>query len=139
MEARTPTRRARAAGRARVLLVDDIVEIRYLLRMLLANVRLCQVVGEAEDGRRAVELSRELRPDVVVLDVNMPVLNGIEALPKILEVVPDARVIVYSSADPALEGEALRRGAFRYLLKGRDPSAVVDVVREAASMRPRRR
>ncbi len=116
----------------RVLLVDDVVEIRYLMRMLLANVRLCQVVGEAENGEQAIELAKRLQPDVVVLDLGMPILNGLEALPSILEAAPEARVIVYSSADPALEREALELGAFDYIPKGNDPTLVVDAVREAA-------
>ena len=115
----------------RVLLVDDIVEIRYLVRMLLANVRGCQVVAEAEDGAQAVELTRRLQPDVVVLDVQMPVLDGFSALPKIHEVAPAAKVIVYSSSEPAREPEALQLGAFRYVQKGTDPTLVVDAVREA--------
>ena len=119
----------------RVLLVDDVVEIRYLVRMLLANVRGCQVVAEAEDGLQAVELAERLRPDVVVLDVNMPVLDGFAALPKILEVAPAAKVIMYSSADPARGEEALRLGAYRYVQKGTDPTLVVEAVREAVGVR----
>ncbi len=115
----------------RILLVDDVVEIRYLLRMLLANVRLCQVVGEAEDGKGAVELAQELQPDVVILDVEMPVLDGFRALPMILQVAPGAKVIVYSSAEPAREREAFELGAFAYVQKGRDPMLVVDAVRDA--------
>ena len=53
--------------RSTILLVDDVLEIRYLLRMLLANVRHCQIVGEAENGVRTLELVRELRPEIVVL------------------------------------------------------------------------
>ena len=119
----------------RVLLVDDVVEIRYLLRMLLANVRLCHVVGEAEDGRQAIAQAEELKPDIVILDIDMPILTGLEALPSILEAAPDAAVVVYSSAEPRAEQEALALGAFRYVPKGKDPSAVVDAVREAVAVR----
>ena len=117
-----------------VLLVDDIVEIRYLVRMLLANVRGCQVVAEAENGAEAVELAERLQPHVVVLDVHMPVLDGFSALPRILEVAPGAKVIMYSSADPVHEEEALRVGAFRYVQKGADPTLVVEAVREAVAV-----
>src|SRR4051812_30100548 len=72
----------------RVLLVDDVVEIRHLLRILLANVQFCQVVGEAEDGREAIELTQQLQPDVIVLDVQMPGMSGLEALPAIFEAAP---------------------------------------------------
>ena len=119
----------------RVLLVDDIVEIRYLVRMLLANVRGSQVVAEAETGAEAVELAERLRPDVVVLDVHMPVLDGFAALPRILEAAPGAKVIMYSSADPAHAAEALQLGAFRYVQKGTDPTLVVEAVREALGVR----
>ena len=118
-----------------VLLVDDVVEIRYLLRMLLANVRLCHVVGEAEDGRQAIAQAEELKPDIVILDVEMPILTGIEALPRILEADPGAAVIIYSSGDPRVEQKALALGAFRYVPKGKDPTAVVDAVREAVASR----
>ena len=102
--------------------------------MLLANVRPCTIVGEAEDGTRAVELARELQPDIVILDVQMPLMGGLEALPKILEAAPDAKVIVYSSGEPALEEEMLELGAFRYVMKGKDPTLVVEAVRDALAL-----
>ena len=102
--------------------------------MLLANVRLCTIVGEAEDGTRAVELARELQPHIVVLDVQMPVMGGVEALPKILEAAPGSKVIVYSSAEPVLEEEMLERGAFRYVMKGKDPTLVAEAVRAALAL-----
>ena len=114
----------------KVLLVDDVLEIRYLMRMLLANVRQCQIVGEAENGRGAVELARRVRPDIVILDVGMPILDGLRALPLILEAAPHTKVIVYSSED-GLEREAIESGAFRYIPKGTDPTIVVDAVRTA--------
>ena len=116
--------------RSTVLLVDDTVEIRYLLRMLLANVRLCQVVGEAQNGQEAVELAERLEPDIVILDVAMPVMDGLEALPRIREVSPETKVIVYSSFPEARE-KVMDLGAFRYLEKGRDPHDVAEAVREA--------
>ena len=118
-----------AAG-CRIVLVDDVLEVRYLLRLLLANVRLCQVVAEAENGRQAVELVEKLRPELVVLDVVMPVMDGIEALKRIRELSPETKVIIYSSS-PEARKEALAAGAFRYLDKGSDPQRLVEVVREA--------
>ncbi len=117
-----------------VLLVDDTVEIRYLLRILLANVRLCRVVAEAKDGQEAIELAERLQPDVIILDVEMPVLTGLEALPRIKEVSPASKVIVYSS-HPEMNGEAMKLGAFRYLEKGKDPHDVVEAVRDAVLAR----
>ena len=113
-----------------VLLVDDTVEVRYLLRILLANVTLAHVVGEAKDGREAVDRAERLQPDIVILDVQMPIMDGIEALGRIKEISPRSKVIIYSS-HPEMEEEALRLGAFRYLEKGRDPQQIVDAVRDA--------
>ena len=112
-----------------VLLVDDTVEIRYLLRMLLANVTLCQVVAEAENGEEAIELARSLRPDVVILDMVMPVMDGRTALPRILEASPESKVLVYSSR-PDVKEEVLRLGAVAYFEKGRDPQEIVRAVRD---------
>ncbi len=116
--------------KAGVLLVDDVVEMRYLLRILLANVTRCHVIGEAENGEEAVALARTLQPDIVVLDVQMPRMNGLEALPLIKQAVPHARVIVYSSR-PDAASAAMELGAFRYLEKGTDPMQVPAAVRDA--------
>ena len=115
---------------APVLLVDDVVEIRYLLRILLANVTRCHVAGEAENGREAIALAESIQPAVVILDVRMPQLSGLDALPEIRAVAPNAKVIVYSS-EPSAEPRARELGAFRYLEKGTDPMAVAQAVRDA--------
>ncbi len=114
-----------------VLLVDDALEVRYLVRMLLANVRHCRVVGEADDGVRAVELIRELKPDIVVLDFSMPRMSGLDALAEIRSLAPETRVIMYSSA-PEVRDDALALGASAYLDKGTDPQQLVGLVREAS-------
>lgn len=114
------------------LLVDDILEIRFLVRMLLANVMRCQVIGEAANGAQAVEIARELQPDIVVLDVEMPVMTGREALPKLLMASPASRVIVYSSEhEQSVIDEVMGAGAFCFLHKGKDPMQIVDAVRSA--------
>jgi CheY-like chemotaxis protein len=115
----------------RILIADDVLEFRYLMRILLANVRLCRVVAEAENGQEAVELVEKLRPHLVVLDVAMPVMDGIEALKRIREVAPETKVIIYSSK-PEVKSEALAAGAYGYVDKGSDPLRLVSVVREAA-------
>ena len=91
-----------------VLVVDDVVEIRYLVRILLANVTLCQVVAEAENGEEAIDPARRLQPDIVVLDVA-------------------TRVVVYSSR-PEARDEALRLGAARYRRRGAIPHAIAETV-----------
>ena len=115
---------------AGVLLVDDVVEFRYLVRILLANVTRCSIVGEAENGLEAVELAERLQPAIVGLDVGMPVMDGLDALPRIRDVAPAAKVIVYSS-QPDCRDRALELGSFRYVEKGRDPALVIEAVREA--------
>src|SRR6266516_1566374 len=80
-----------------VLLVDDHAVVRQGLRALLAAEEDMEVVGEAENGRQAVTLAKQTSPDVVVMDVAMPLLNGLEATRQILKQVPAAKVLVLSS------------------------------------------
>ena len=75
---------------------------------------------------------QELRPDIVVLDVAMPLLNGVEALARIREIAPETKVIMYSSTPPA-RAAALQHGAFAYLEKGSDPEHLVEAARRASA------
>ncbi len=104
--------------RITVLLVDDHTVVRQGLRALLEVETDLQVVGEAEDGRRAVRLAKKTLPDVVVMDVAMPMLNGYEATRQILKNVPAAKVLVLSSygADECVD-RMLEAGAVGYLIK----------------------
>ncbi|HUU09807.1 MAG TPA: response regulator transcription factor [Phycisphaerae bacterium] len=102
----------------KILLVDDHQIIREGLRSLIEKERGMKVVGEAANGREAVRLARELAPDVVVMDVSMPDLNGIEATRQIASRVPAARVVALSMhSDRRFVAEMLRAGALGYLLK----------------------
>ena len=103
----------------RVLVVDDNDDVRRLLTIQLETVGVYDVVGEAADGRQAVERATELQPDVVVLDLAMPVMDGLEALPLIKAAVPDVKVIVLSGFDEGpMRDRAIRAGASRYVEKG---------------------
>jgi len=103
----------------RVLVVDDNDDVRRLLTIQLETVGEYDVVGEAADGREAVELATELQPDVVVLDLAMPVMDGLEALPLIKAAVPEVKVIVLSGFDEGpMRDQAIRAGASRYVEKG---------------------
>lgn len=102
----------------RVMLVDDHQIVREGLRSLLASREGVQVIGEAGDGRAAITLSQELRPDVVVMDIGMPDLNGIEATRRIRADQPRVKVVALSMhSDRRFLTEALKAGASGYLLK----------------------
>jgi CheY-like chemotaxis protein len=108
-----------SAGLPRVLVVDDAEDIRMLLRLRLERSGAYDVVGEAADGMDAVEQAQALQPDVVLLDIAMPRMDGLEALPLIRAAVPNVHVIVLSGfSRDTLEDDALAAGAERYLLKG---------------------
>src|SRR5947208_2869545 len=102
----------------RILLADDHRILRQGLRSLLSAQPDFEIIAEAEDGRTAVELTERLNPHVVVMDIGMPDLNGIEATRQIMDRVPAARVIALSAyADRRLISEILKAGASGYLLK----------------------
>jgi diguanylate cyclase (GGDEF)-like protein len=114
-------------GRKRMLVVEDDRSLRAMLRLVVEDADGVEVVGEAGDGREAVALARHLQPDVVLLDLAMPGMGGLEALPLILAVAPHAKVVVLSGLEPADVAEVARaRGAFGYLQKGDDPRIFVD-------------
>jgi DNA-binding NarL/FixJ family response regulator len=116
----------------RVLVVDDTASIRTEIRLLLEDAGL-DVVGEADHGAEGVMLARELRPDVVVMDVRMPILDGIAATGYITRELPDTRVIVFSAFDDEeLAGAARAAGAAGFLVKGASPAAIAAAVQDAA-------
>lgn len=111
----------------RILLADDHKLMRGGLRLLLEQQPSITVVGEADDGRQAVEKASSLKPDVVVLDIGMPNLNGIEACAQITQTLPTTSVVMLSMhSDEAYVLRALKAGARAYLLKD---SAESDLVR----------
>jgi len=114
----------------RVVLVDDAPEIRRLLDTVLTFDGRFTVVGEAGDGKEAIDVVAEARPDIVVLDVEMPFRTGTEALPEILERVPGTPVLVYSSASEDVEREVLAAGAAAYREKGADLAELLDLLAE---------
>ncbi len=114
-----------------VLLVDDHMVVRQGLRALLAAETDIEVVGEAEDGRQAVALARQVSPDVVVMDVAMPLLNGLEATRQISRNLPSARVLVLTSyGDEECVAQLMEAGAAGYLVKQTAAGDLSKAIRE---------
>ncbi|WP_029663327.1 response regulator transcription factor [Cellulomonas sp. KRMCY2] len=116
-----------------VLLADDHHLVRSGLAGLVDSVDGMRVVGQAADGAEAVSLAAELLPAVVLMDLSMPVLDGVEATRRIVAAQPDAHVVVLTSfSDTTRVGDALAAGAVGYLLKDCDPRDLIAAVRSAA-------
>jgi two-component system, chemotaxis family, chemotaxis protein CheY len=115
----------------RVLLADDEAHVRVYLKFLLTRMRL-DVVGEAANGDEAVRLYRELRPDIALLDLNMPVKTGEEALKEIMTEFPGARVIMLSSlADRETVETCASLGAINYIRKDCKPDEMREIIEES--------
>src|ERR1051325_10683965 len=120
--------------RIRILLADDHAVVRQGFKMLLSAQPDMEIVGEAGNGREAVELAEQLRPDIVVMDVAMPELNGIEATRRLAGSVPHTRVVALSMhKDSVYVREILRAGARGYLLKDSPAGDLVSAVRAVAA------
>jgi len=119
--------------RIRILLADDHAVVRQGFKMILSSQPDMEIVGEAGNGREAVELAENLKPDVVVMDVAMPELNGIEATRRLAASVPHARVVALSMhKDNVYVREILRAGARGYLLKDSVAADLVSAIRAVA-------
>jgi DNA-binding NarL/FixJ family response regulator len=118
--------------KTRVLLVDDHTVVRQGLRVLLEAEPDIEIVGEAENGRTAVQLTKKLMPHVVVMDIAMPALNGLEATRQIIKEAPTAKVLVLSSySDDEYVHQLTEAGAAGYLLKQTASADLIKAVREA--------
>jgi two-component system, NarL family, response regulator LiaR len=117
----------------RILIVDDHPVVRSGLRGFLETYPDIEIVAEAENGERAVELTREFVPDVVLLDLLMPGMNGVEAIDRIQDVSPATRILVLTSyPDDEYLFSAMRAGAQGYLLKDMEPEQLVGAIRAAS-------
>ena len=122
----------------RILIVDDHNIVRQGLAALLKTVPGFEVAAEASDGEQAVELFRKHKPDVTLMDLRLPKLNGVEAITRIREGVPGARIVVLTTFDGDEDiYRALQAGAKGYLLKGMDLAELTDAIRSVHAGRTR--
>ncbi|MBR8653465.1 response regulator transcription factor [Achromobacter sp. Marseille-Q0513] len=121
----------------RILLVDDHTLFRSGLRLLLQRQPDFEIVAEAGDGVEGLKRAKELKPDVVLLDLNLPGLSGLETLQLLVQDLPSCAVIILTVSEEADElGQALRDGARGYLVKNIDAEALTSAIRRAAGGEP---
>jgi DNA-binding NarL/FixJ family response regulator len=117
----------------RVLIVDDHPVFRFGLRSLISSIPEMEVVGEATNGDAAVDEAVRLKPDIILMDINMPGLNGIEATRQILAAQPEIGILVITMFDDDSVFDAMQAGARGYLLKGADPEETVRAIHSVAN------
>ena len=118
----------RSAQSTRVLVADDHNLFRYGIKAMLANAEGFEVVGEAASGEEVVEKVAQTRPDIILMDIQMPGINGIEATRRVLEKYPSIGVVVVTMFEDDSVFAAMRAGARGYVLKGADAEEVLKVV-----------
>ena len=120
--------------RTRVMIVDDHIVVREGIAELLENSGEFEVVGHASDGAEVVEVARELRPDVVIMDILMPVKSGIDACRELVEALPETRVLMLTASnDHTAIVQSVDAGASGYLQKYSDKDMLLATVREVAA------
>lgn len=118
----------------RIVLCDDRDDYRELLGMMIRRAGGLEIVGEARNGAEAISVAERLKPDVMLLDLAMPVMDGMEALPKIVEVSPATRVIVLTGfGSESLRIRAMECGASAFVEKGERTPVLIEVVRTACA------
>ena len=118
----------------RVMVVDDHEFVRSMMCELVDGTDDMQVVGEAPDGAQALAVAQKTGPDVVLMDLSMPVMNGIDATREVTASMPDVRVIVLTTSTNGQDvHDAAAAGAIGFLSKGADPDDVLDAIRAAVT------
>ncbi len=118
----------------RIVICDDYDAYRFTMHAIFGGDDRFSIVGEAVNGRQAIDRCQELQPDVVVLDIAMPEMDGMTALPHIREACPDARIVMHSAfTERSVAEDAARLGASGYLEKGADVTSIVDTITAACS------
>jgi two-component system chemotaxis response regulator CheY len=116
---------------ARILIADDAAFMRVMIKGILTKQNY-EIVGEAKDGREAVELYKQLRPDIVTMDIIMPEVNGIEAVKEIMKIDSDAVIIMCSAmGQQAMVIEAIAAGAKDFVIKPFQPPRVIEAIERA--------
>ena len=118
----------------KILLVDDHAVVRQGLRMFLGLDKELEIVGEAVDGKQGIEMARRLQPDVILMDLLMPVMDGITAIGLLRHEMPDTEIVALTSVleDNAVVG-AIRAGAIGHILKDTDASELIRAIKAAAA------
>lgn len=118
--------------KTRILIIDDHNLFRSGLKFLLSQQPDFEVIGEAADGLEGVKLAQQLRPDVLLLDLDMPVMHGKEALPQLLDVLPNLTILMLTVSEDAADlTDCIRMGAKGYLLKNINTDFLLDSIRKA--------
>ncbi len=116
----------------KVLIVDDAAFMRMLLKDIITKAGY-EVVGEASNGKEAVEKYKELKPDIVTMDITMPEMNGIEAVKEIKKIDPNAKIIMVSAmGQQAMVIEAIQAGARDFIVKPFQPARVIEAIKKVA-------
>jgi DNA-binding NarL/FixJ family response regulator len=122
--------------KTRVLIVDDHQVFRDGLKLVINNQSDMEVVGEAGNGEKAIALTRELRPDIILMDVKMPVMDGAETTSRILAEMPSMKILGMSIYDDdGFMANMLRDGALGYILKGCDSVELSNAIRRIVGSR----
>ena len=121
----------------RILITDDHAVVREGLRTFISTEPGMEVVGEAKDGVEAVQMACELKPDVILMDMAMPRMGGLEAIQQIKEQCPDAQILVLTSfSDDETVFPAIKAGALGYLLKNTSPDRLLSAIRDVHQDKP---
>src|SRR5277367_1759161 len=117
--------------RIAVLLAEDHTIVRQGLRLLIENDGDIEIVGEAKTGREAVQMTGDLRPEIIVMDIAMPLLNGLQATRQILKTFPATKVLILSAhSDPEYVEQVVKAGAMGYLVKEASGDILAQAIRE---------
>jgi DNA-binding NarL/FixJ family response regulator len=123
--------------RIRVLIADDHDTVRSIVRTLLAIEGDFDVVAEAVNGREAIELAKIYRPDVIIMDMSMPTLDGISATREVLQILPESKVIIFSAnQDPVASRVSFAAGAVGFINKPTSRKVLVTALRDAVLAKP---